>query len=49
MNAALQDKEVHQESPVGTYSGFIALVVGLVLVALAVWLLVGAVRMAAGG
>ena len=49
MNAALQDKEIHQESPVGTYSGFIALVVGLALVALAVWLLVGAVRMAAGG
>jgi regulator of protease activity HflC (stomatin/prohibitin superfamily) len=31
-------KDMHQERPVRTYSGFVALVVGLLLLAIAVWL-----------
>ncbi|MEP7182095.1 MAG: SPFH domain-containing protein [Betaproteobacteria bacterium] len=47
MSAELQDKDIHQESSVGTYSGFIALAAGLALIALAAWLLVGGVLSAA--
>ena len=33
----------HRERPIGTFNGFLALFVGLALVALAVWLLVGVI------
>jgi hypothetical protein len=41
MSAGMQDRDVHRETPVATYSGFIALVVGIALLGFAVYLLYG--------
>jgi len=49
MNAAMQDKAIHQESPVFTYSGFVALLAGLALVAVAGYELWGAVALGVDG
>ncbi len=49
MSGGLQAKDVHQETPAATYSGFIALIIGIGLLGFAVYLLYGAVTNAAGG
>ena len=43
MNAALQGKDIHEERPVTTYSGFIALVLGLGLMVYSIWSFYGAI------